>query len=84
MGGEGGGAVFQVSDEPLLFALIDGFGEGWVIYNDGCIGTIRWLRPLGFVSVVGTFVMEHVTDHKHQDAQDGEQHCRDDAWKKNS
>lgn len=61
--------VRKASNEPLFLAFLYGFGERRVVDDDGCISTVRWLRPLGFVGVVGAFVTEHMADDEHHDAQ---------------
>lgn len=73
------GSAGGSSDEPLLLALLDGFGEGWVADDDRCIRAIRRVCALGLVGVVGAFVAEHVPHHKHHDAEDSEDHHGDDA-----
>lgn len=69
------------SDEPLLLALVDGFGEGRVIDDDCCVGAVCRLCSLGLVGVVRSFMTEHVADNKHHDAEDSEDHHGDNAWK---
>lgn len=67
-------------NEPLLLALVDGLCEGGVVDDDGGVGAVGRLRPLGLVCVVGALVTEHVTHQKHQRAEDGENHHCDDAY----
>lgn len=71
--------VVKASDKPLFLAFINGFSEGWVINDDGCISTVCRLSSFGLIGVVGAFMTEHVTDYKHHDAEDGEDDHGDDA-----
>lgn len=68
------------SDEPLLFALLDGLGEGRVIDNDGGVSAVGRLGSFGLVGVVGAFVAEQVADDQDHDAQNAEDHHGDDSW----
>lgn len=66
------------SDEPLLFAFIDGLREVGVVVHDGGVRALRGLCALRFVGVVGALVAEHVANEEDQGAEDGENHHGDD------
>ena len=68
------------SDEPLLFAFIDGLREVGVVVHDGGVGALCGLCPLRFVGVVGALVAEHVANEEDQGAENGEDHHGDDPW----
>lgn len=68
------------SDEPLLFAFIDGLREVGVVVHDGGVCALCGLRALRFVGVVGTLVAEHVANEEDQGAENGENHHGDDPW----
>lgn len=70
------------SNEPLLFALVNGLCEVGVVVHDGGVCALSRLRPLRLVGVVGPFVAEHVPDEEDQGAEDGEDHHSDDAWRR--
>ena len=70
----------RASDEPLLFALVDGLCEVGVVVHDGGVGALGGLRPLRLVGVVGALVTEHVANEEDQGAEDGEDHHGDDPW----
>lgn len=72
--------VSQPSDEPFLFALINGLCEVGVVVHDGSVGALGGLGPLGFIRVVGALVTEHVPDEEDQGAEDGENDHGDDPW----
>lgn len=60
------------SDEPFLFALVDGLCEVGVVVHDGGVGALGGLRALRLVGVVGALVTEHVANEEDQGAEDGE------------
>lgn len=66
------------SDEPFLFALVDGLCEVGVVVHDGGVGALGRLRALRLVGVVGALVTEHVANEEDQGAEDGEDHHGDD------
>ena len=68
------------SNEPLLFALVNGLCEVGVVVHDGSICALGGLRSLRLVGVVGSFVAEHVPNEEDQGAEDGEDHHSNDAW----
>lgn len=68
------------SDEPFLFALVDGLCEVGVVVHDGGVGALGRLRALRLVGVVGALVTEHVANEEDQGAEDGEDHHGDDPW----
>lgn len=67
-------------NEPLLLALLDRLCEGGVVHDDGGVGAVGRLRPLGLVGVVGALVTEHVAHQEDQDAQGHADHHGDDPW----
>lgn len=69
---------FARSDEPFLFALVDGLCEVGVVVHDGGVGALGRLRALRLVGVVGALVTEHVANEEDQGAEDGEDHHGDD------
>ena len=68
------------SDEPFLFALVDGLCEVGVVVHDGGVGALGGLRALRLVGVVGALVTEHVANEEDQGAEDGEDDHGNDPW----
>lgn len=66
------------SNEPFLFAFVNGLCEVGVVVHDGSVRALCRLCALGLVGVVGALVTEHVPDEEDQGAQDGEDYHSDD------
>lgn len=71
-------------DEPFFLAFVNGLCEIGLGADNGRVGWLWWLSPFGLVGVVGAFMAEHVSDQKHQCAQNTEDHHCNDTCKENT